>query len=254
MLRKKIVAGNWKMNTNAQKAATLVDELLQIYNENADISCTLVLVPPFVFVQKIGERLAQTPLLLGVQDCSQHAVGAYTGEVSAAMAASVGAKYVLIGHSERRTNFGENTAILKSKLAQCLAQNLTPIFCVGETHADRNDGLHFEVIEQQLTDVLSALETADLAKIVLAYEPVWAIGTGLTATPMQAQEMHQFIRKTLAHIATDERLASQTSILYGGSCNAKNAKELFCQTDIDGGLIGGASLVAQDFMAIACSF
>jgi triosephosphate isomerase len=190
---------------------------------------------------------------IGAQNCHQNESGAFTGEISAKMVQSVGCEYVIIGHSERRQYFGETDALLAEKTIVALQHHLTPLFCIGETLEERNDGSYFQVLERQLVDGVFTLSADDFAKVVLAYEPVWAIGTGLTASPEQAQEIHAFIRAKIEgkYGAT---MANQTSILYGGSCNPKNAAELFAQQDIDGGLIGGASLKSRDFVDIVKTF
>ncbi|HOP12794.1 MAG TPA: triose-phosphate isomerase, partial [Lentimicrobium sp.] len=189
----------------------------------------------------------------GAQNLSEHEAGAYTGEISAAMIRSTGAEYVILGHSERRIYFGEHDQLIGKKIQQALRHELIPIYCCGEVLEEREAGRHFQVVEKQLSEALSGLDAGAFSKVVIAYEPVWAIGTGRTASPEQAQEMHAFIRKVLAS-RFGEPAANDTTILYGGSCNAANARELFANPDVDGGLIGGASLKAEDFVKIVNSF
>jgi len=198
------------------------------------------------------QQMKESRMVLGAQNCAAHEQGAFTGEVSAAMLASAGCRYVIIGHSERREYYGEDSSVLNKKLHQALQAQLIPIFCVGERLEEREAGSHFEVITTQLDETVALLSPSDFAKMVIAYEPVWAIGTGKTATAEQAQEVHAFIRAALHKKFA--ALATQTSILYGGSCKPSNAAELFIMPDIDGGLIGGASLQADDFLAIAKAF
>lgn len=249
-MRKKLVAGNWKMNNDRDGALALITDIVKRYRgfEN-EINAGVVLCPPFLYLQTCVELLKDLPgLKTGAQNCHSEAKGAFTGEVSAPMLAALGVSHVIIGHSERRMYFGEDAAFLKAKVIAALAAGLTPIFCCGEVREERESGRHFDVVEHQLTASLFGLSSADFQRIIIAYEPVWAIGTGLTATRQQAQEMHQFIR-SLVNVKYS-KLAEETIVLYGGSCNAANAAELFSQPDVDGGLIGGASLKADDFMEI----
>lgn len=252
MKRKKIVAGNWKMNLLHKEAMQLLDELVQ---KSKDVDkVTRIVFPPFPYIQTIATVLEhETSFYCGAQNCSQFAGGAYTGEVSGAMLKSIGAAYVLIGHSERRSYFNESSETLTLKIKQALENNLNVIFCFGEQLSDRKLNNHFSTVQKQLEEVLLEFPKEKLDQLVLAYEPVWAIGTGETASPQQAQEMHAFVRKTLANIFSSA-LALKISILYGGSCNAQNAKELFSCEDVDGGLIGGASLKADEFCKILQSF
>ena len=250
-MRLKIVAGNWKMNTTTQEGLELSKSLIN-KQEQIPQGVTIIIAPPFTHLYSIHQQIKDSSIKLGAQNCAAHPKGAYTGEVSAPMLVSAGCQYVIIGHSERREYFGEDASVLTKKIAQALQAQLTPIFCVGERLEERENGIHFQVIASQLKEVVCILNPSDFSKIVIAYEPVWAIGTGKTATAEQAQEVHAFIRKTLAE--TFGTLAAQTSILYGGSCKPSNAAELFAQYDIDGGLIGGASLQADDFLAIAKAF
>ena len=250
-MAQKMVAGNWKMNTTVAQGVSLVKELIAKEGEIPH-HVQMVVVPPFTHLSFVYQQIAQSKIALGAQNCAAHDKGAYTGEVSASMLASVPCQYVIIGHSERREYYGEDAPILNKKLAQALQAGLTPIFCIGERLEEREEGRHFEVISTQLKETIALLNPSDFSKVVIAYEPVWAIGTGKTASAEQAQEAHAFIRRTLAE--SFGVLAAQTSILYGGSCKSSNAAELFAQKDIDGGLIGGASLQADEFIAIAKAF
>lgn len=250
-MRKQIVAGNWKMNTTVPEGQELAADIIA-QQEVIPADVTLIVCPPFTHIAPVARTLAGSRVQLGAQNCADHKSGAYTGEVSAAMLASIPCQYVILGHSERRTYYGENSAILNEKMALALANGLTPIFCVGEVLEEREAGQHFEVVGQQIREVICQLAPQDFAKVIIAYEPVWAIGTGKTATADQAQEMHAFIRATLAQ--TFGEAAQETSILYGGSCKPSNAKEIFSKADVDGGLIGGAALKASDFLALATSF
>jgi len=245
-MRTNIVAGNWKMNNSLQEGLDLAYDL-QRKLKGKKLNCEVVICAPFIHLAPIVDEL--TSVRLGAQNCADKASGAYTGEVSAAMLASIGVEFVILGHSERRAYYGETNAILKEKVMLALANHLTPIFCIGEVLAEREAGKQNEIVETQIRESLFHLNAEDFGKIVLAYEPVWAIGTGVTATSDQAQEMHAFIRKTIAD-KYGAAVADETSILYGGSCNASNAKELFANPDVDGGLIGGASLSVEKFLPI----
>ncbi len=250
-MRKKIVAGNWKMNNTLDEAVYLVEEILSKVKQSEVVK---IIIPPFPFLESLNRKVGEVVSFhLGAQNCSSMPHGAFTGEVSAKMLHSVGCQYVLVGHSERRAYFNETNEDLVLKLREALAHQLKPIFCIGESLDQREGGFYFEVIKSQMAEVLSRFSASEFLNIIIAYEPIWAIGTGLTATTQQAQEMHQFIRAELALLFSEE-IAQQTSILYGGSCNAKNASELFKCKDVDGGLIGGASLNANDFCAITASF
>lgn len=248
-MRKKIVAGNWKMNQDFESGQALFSDILTratgIAGEQQIVVC-----PPFIHLSAVA-KLAEgsSNVFVGAQNCNQNESGAYTGEISAGMLKSVGAGYVILGHSERRQYFGENEALLAEKVNVVLKNGLKPIFCIGETLDERNNGKYFDIIKAQLAGGLFHLSTTDFTDVVLAYEPVWAIGTGLTATPEQAQEIHAFIRSEISN-KYGRDTADGTTILYGGSCNPGNAASLFSQPDIDGGLIGGASLKAGDFMDI----
>ena len=251
-MRKKIVAGNWKMNTTGPQGETLAKEIVKMASGGpSDVN--LIVAPPFTHLSKVADAIKGSRVALSAQNCADKESGAYTGEVSAKMLASVPAEYVILGHSERREYYGETNAKLVEKIKLALGENLSVIYCVGEKLDEREKGEHFNVIASQVKEVLFNLTAEQLEKVVIAYEPVWAIGTGKTATSAQAQEVHEFIRKTVAG-KFGEDAAERISILYGGSCKPGNAKELFACKDIDGGLIGGASLVADDFIAIAKSF
>ena len=213
----------------------------------------MVIGTPFIHLASVANAIDTEKIGVAAQNCADKASGAYTGEVSAEMVASTGAKYVILGHSERRAYYHETAGILKEKVLLALENNLTPIFCIGEVLEEREANRHFDVVKSQVTASLFDLSKEDFSRIVLAYEPVWAIGTGKTATAAQAQEMHAFIRNTLSE-KYGEEVAENTSILYGGSCNASNAKELFSNPDVDGGLIGGASLGVDKFMPIIEAF
>lgn len=251
-MRKNIVAGNWKMNNTLQEGLVLAKDL-ETTLEGKTLNCDVVICTPFIHLASITEANKAAAFAVGAQNCADKKSGAYTGEVSAAMVASTGAKYVILGHSERRAYYGETNEILKEKVLLVLENKLTPIFCIGEVLAEREAGKQNEVVESQIKESLFDLSAEDFGKLVLAYEPVWAIGTGKTATSQQAQEMHAFIRQTIA-AKYGEKVADKTSILYGGSCNAGNAKELFANPDVDGGLIGGASLKVDAFLPIIEAF
>lgn len=250
-MRKNIVAGNWKMNTTVPEGVKLAKEVNAAL-EGITAKCDVVIGVPFTHLTAvkavIGEKLG-----LSAENCADKVKGAYTGEVSAAMVASTGATYVILGHSERRQYYGETAETLKDKVALALENGLTPIFCIGEVLEERENGTYFDVIKAQVADSLFQLSAEDFGKIVLAYEPVWAIGTGKTATADQAQEIHAFIRGLISE-KYGEQVADDTTILYGGSCKPSNAKELFEKPDVDGGLIGGASLDAESFMGIVTAF
>lgn len=238
------------MNKVKEEAELLVSEIISSAPETDSVK---LFFPPFPFISIVASLIhGNNRFFLGAQNCSEHASGAYTGEVSASMLRSAGCTHVLIGHSERRQYFNESSAVLKEKCLRALENNLTPVFCIGELLDERKSGKHFAVVKDQLNQVLSGLSNDQLLSFIIAYEPVWAIGTGETATPQQAQEMHAFIRKCLAEIS-NQKVADSISVLYGGSCNAQNAAELFSCSDIDGGLIGGASLKSADFCKIIAS-
>ncbi len=247
-MRTKMVAGNWKMNKTLQEGVALATELKELL-ANKTPNCAVVIGTPFTHLATIAELVKGTCIQVAAENCADKESGAYTGEVSAAMVASTGAEYCILGHSERRAYYHETYEILREKTLLALANGLKPIFCIGEVKEEREAGQQNEVVKAQLEGSVFNLSAEEFGKITLAYEPVWAIGTGLTATPEQAQEIHAYIRSLVAE-KYGEEVADNTTILYGGSCNAKNAAELFANPDVDGGLIGGASLKAADFLAI----
>ncbi len=251
-MRKNIVAGNWKMNTTLTEGVELAKEVNEAL-KNVSPKCDVVICTPFTHLASVAAAIDSNKLGLGAENCADHLKGAYTGEVSAPMVASTGATYVILGHSERRQYYGETSEILKEKVNLALAEKLTPIFCIGEVLEQREDGTFFDVVTTQIEEALFDLSAEDFGKIILAYEPVWAIGTGKTATAEQAEEMHAHIRNVIAGKYGKE-VADNTSILYGGSCKPSNAAELFAKPDVDGGLIGGAALDAASFMGIVTAF
>ncbi len=248
-MRKKIVAGNWKMNKDKGESTDFFNQMAQKTLPN---NVQLAIFPPALFISNAVEIL-KNKLQIGAQNSHYLNSGAFTGEISPKMLSSIGASAVIIGHSERRQHFFETNDMLSKKAAAVLEAGLTLFFCCGESLLERESNKHFNVVEMQLKESLFQLSPAQFKNVVIAYEPVWAIGTGKTATTSEAQEMHAFIRNLLA-TSYNSTVAENTSILYGGSCNAANSKELFSQPDIDGGLIGGASLNVNDFLAIANSF
>ncbi|MDR2284575.1 MAG: triose-phosphate isomerase [Sphingobacterium sp.] len=253
-MRKNIVAGNWKMNLGYEEGVSLFSEIVNMVKDEVIGNQEVVVCSPFIHLSSIAKLSASVPNVhIGAQNIHQAESGAYTGEVSASQVKSVGAQYVILGHSERRAYFGETDALLADKLNAALKHGLKPIFCIGETKEERESGRFFDVIKTQLEAGVFHLGQDDFASVVLAYEPVWAIGTGLTASPEQAQEVHAFIRETIAQQYGAE-VADATTILYGGSANPSNASTLFAQKDIDGGLIGGASLKSRDFLEIVKVF
>jgi len=252
MSRKKIVAGNWKMNLNWEEAFDLASAIREKSLHIKGVQ--KIVFPPLPYLQMLSVIYKEnTDFYVGAQNCSEHEKGAFTGEVSAAMIRSSGSNFVLVGHSERRAYFSETNEQLISKINQALKNELNIVFCFGEVVAERKSHVHFEAVKKQLEEVLDHFPKENISQLVLAYEPVWAIGTGETASPEQAQEMHAFVRIIIAGIFSEE-IAKNISILYGGSCNTHNAKELFSCPDVDGGLIGGASLKAEDFCTIMQSF
>ena len=251
-MRKNIVAGNWKMNKNLQEGIALAKELNEMLQADKP-NCDVIICTPFIHLASVTPLVDAKLIGVGAENCADKVSGAYTGEVSAEMVKSTGAQYVILGHSERRAYYHETPEILKEKVQLALANGLTPIFCIGEVLAEREAGKQNEVVYAQLDGSLYDLSAEDFSKIILAYEPVWAIGTGKTATAEQAQEIHAYIRSTIADKYGKE-VAENTSILYGGSCKPSNAKELFANPDVDGGLIGGAALKAADFKGIIDAF
>lgn len=246
-MRKNIVAGNWKMNTTLDEGVELANEITLKLKDTTK-NCDVIVCVPFTHLTSVNAVIEPELLSMGAENCSEHEKGAYTGEVSAAMVKSTGAEYVILGHSERRQYFGENNEQLLAKTKQALANGLRPIFCVGEVLEERENGSFNEVVKGQI-EALFSLTPEEFKKVVLAYEPVWAIGTGKTASADQAQDMHAHIREVIASKYGD-KLAGEISILYGGSCKPENAKEIFSKPDVDGGLIGGAALKADSFIGI----
>jgi triosephosphate isomerase len=248
-MRKKIVAGNWKMNMDFNEGIALATGINNHFTQNPLNGKEVVLCTPFIHLQAVASLLSASGLSAGAQNCNDHKSGAYTGEVSATMVKSTGAAYVIIGHSERRAIYQEEDAMLSTKTIEALRNELKVIFCCGEVLAEREKNIHFEVVKRQLDNGVFSLTEEDFSNIIIAYEPVWAIGTGVTASPAQAQEMHQHIRN-LVEKRYGKKTAAATTILYGGSCKASNAAELFANPDVDGGLIGGASLIKEEFCNI----
>jgi triosephosphate isomerase len=248
-MRQPLVAGNWKMHGSRAENAALVRSLLDLLA--ADSGTEVLVCPPFVYLQELGRLLKDTDIALGAQSVCAEAQGAFTGEVSATMLKDVGCRYVLVGHSERRQLYGEDDALVARKFVAAQSHGLVPVLCVGETLDEREGGRTAQVVARQLDAVLEVAGVGSLAKAVIAYEPVWAIGTGRTATPEQAQEVHAMIRGRVA--ALDGTIAGSVRVLYGGSVKASNARELFAMPDIDGGLVGGASLKADEFARICAA-
>lgn len=244
-MRRKLVAGNWKMNGSLSVNSELLGAVVAGLG---DVSCEVLVCPPFPYLAQVQAMISGSGVGLGAQTMSEHPSGAFTGEIGAEMLRDFGCRYVLLGHSERRSLFGESDAVVAAKLAAALAAGLVPVLCVGETLSEREEGQTEAVVSRQLQAVLDHVGIAAMSSVVVAYEPVWAIGTGRTASPEHAQAVHAHIRGFLA--GHSEAVAGGVRILYGGSVKPQNAAELFGQRDIDGGLIGGASLVAEDFLAI----
>ena len=252
-MRKRIVAGNWKMNKTLKDGLELASDINKILITKGKRPAEVILAPPYIHLSEIVKVVDPSIISVAAQNCATEEKGAYTGEISAGMITSTGATYVIIGHSERRTYYGEEDQVLNKKVNMALQNSLHPIFCCGEILTQRNDGVHFSVVRDQLENGLFSLDHEQFSRVIIAYEPVWAIGTGVTATPEQAQEMHQFIRDRVAK-KYGNSAAQELSILYGGSCKPSNAEEIFSKPDVDGGLIGGASLVTEDFISIIYSF
>jgi triosephosphate isomerase len=253
-MRKKIVAGNWKMNMDYNEGMALFSEIANMVKDEITGQQQAVICSPFIHLSSLVQLAkGYDKVAVGAQNAHQNESGAYTGEISAKMIKSTGAAYVILGHSERRQYIGEDNKLLAQKTDTVLKNDLKPIFCIGETLDEREAEQYFDVIKTQLQEGIFHLSTEEFGRLVLAYEPVWAIGTGKTASAEQAQEIHAFIREQVANNYNQE-VADNTTILYGGSCNPKNAPELFAQPDIDGGLIGGASLKSRDFLDIVKVF
>jgi len=251
-MRFKIVAGNWKMNQTLEEGKNLAQTIKSQEKEIPEDVKTII-IPPFIHLSEISKILEPSSIRLGAQNCADEEKGAYTGEVSAQMVQSTGAQYVIIGHSERRAYFHEDDKMLLKKLKLAIKHGLYPILCCGESLRDREENQHFEVVSRQLNNSIFELDPSAFSRVIIAYEPVWAIGTGKTATPEIAQEMHNHIRNLVQENYTEEA-AKEKVILYGSSCKPSNSRELFQQPDIDGGLIGGASLKPNDFIEISKSF
>jgi len=252
-MRKKVVAGNWKCNTILQEGIELAKAVNKLVIEKGAKDVVVVLGTPFTHLTKIVENVDSKRIGVAAQNCGAEPKGAFTGEVSAAMVKSTGAEYVILGHSERREYYGETSEILNKKVALALENDLTPVYCCGEALDIREAGTQNDFVKKQLEETVFNLSATDFSKLILAYEPIWAIGTGKTASSEQAQEMLAFIRGLIKEKYGDT-VAEEMSILYGGSCSPKNAGELFSNPDIDGGLIGGASLKAEDFLAIVNAY
>jgi len=244
-MRKTIVAGNWKMNASKDSVESLVTDIL---SGASDVSTDIIVCAPFPYLSQVEALIEGSNLMLGAQNLNVNASGAFTGEVSAEMIKDFGANHVIVGHSERRSLYGETSEIVAEKTKAAIDSGLTPILCLGESLDQRESGKTESVVSEQLNKVIKAVGIEAFNNIIIAYEPVWAIGTGVTATPEQAQAVHKFIRDLLA--TSDQDIADKTAILYGGSMNAGNAVELISCSDIDGGLIGGAALKAEDFLQI----
>ncbi len=242
-----IVAGNWKMHKDRYEAESLVSELMEGIKGLPD-RVEVIIAPPFPFLEALVQRTKGSPVMVAAQNCHQGEQGAFTGEVSAAMLASIGVQACIVGHSERRQYFGETDTAVGEKIASLLKHDITPIYCCGERKEEREAGRHKEVVSEQMRTALNELSVADMRRIVIAYEPVWAIGTGLTASAQQAQEMHAHIRGMLR--THGDAVANTVPVLYGGSCKPDNAAELFTNPDVNGGLIGGAALDAEQFLEL----
>jgi triosephosphate isomerase len=252
-MRKKIVAGNWKMNKVFSEAETLITEIAEALDDVDLKGAEVVICPPAIYLEMASDVAYDSNFSVGAQNIYPADSGAFTGEISPLMLKELTVEYCIIGHSERRQYFNESHDFLKKKVDSLLIHKIRPIFCCGEVLPEREANQHFEVVKKQLEESLFHLSNTEILHVVIAYEPVWAIGTGVTATKEQAQEMHAYIRKLIAE-KYNAIVASETTILYGGSCNGKNAAELFAQPDVDGGLIGGASLKTTEFIQIATSF
>jgi len=247
-MRQSLIMGNWKMNTSRDEGVQLAKALAEGLG---DVSQEVAVCVPFVYLSDIRNALAGSPIAIGAQNVADQAAGAYTGEVSATMLADCGCKYALVGHSERRSYYGDSNQSVAQRFCQAQKQNIIPVLCVGETLQEREDNKTFQVVDEQLDAVIDAAGIEAFANAVIAYEPVWAIGTGKTASDEQAQEVHQYIRQRIA--ARSQAIADKVQILYGGSVKPDNAKGLFAMPDIDGGLVGGASLDAKGFLQICHS-
>ncbi len=252
-MRRNIVAGNWKMNKTFSEAEQLIADIADELEDTGLVNTEVILCPPYLYLELATDIAEESSFSVGSQNVSDKDFGAYTGEISAAMLKMLNVKYAIIGHSERRKYYNESHAFLAGKVDAVLRHEIQPIFCCGELLPEREANNHFGVVKKQLEESLFHLDPIQFKQVVIAYEPVWAIGTGVNATPEQAQEMHAYIRGLISAKYNTE-IAENTTILYGGSCNGKNARDLFSQPDVDGGLIGGASLDASEFLAIIKSF
>jgi triosephosphate isomerase len=252
-MRKKVVAGNWKMNTNIEEGIQLANDVNILVTEQGNSDVEVIIAPPFTHISEATKQVDSNKISVAAQNCATKDSGAFTGEISANMIKSIGAKYIIIGHSERRAYYNETDEILLEKVKMVLSKSLKPIFCCGEVLEQRESNDHFNVITSQIENTLFNISEDEMKNIVIAYEPVWAIGTGKTASPEQAQEMHNHIR-TIIKEKFGNDIAENISILYGGSCKPSNAKEIFSKPDVDGGLIGGAALKAEDFIQIINAF
>ncbi|OQX98905.1 MAG: triose-phosphate isomerase [Bacteroidetes bacterium 4572_117] len=253
-MRKQIVAGNWKMHTSLQEGSALATSINKmVKNEVENKETGVVIAPPHTHLSVVNQLINTERICLAAQNCASEAKGAFTGEVSAKMLSTFGVKAVILGHSERRAYYGETNETLMKKVNLVIENNMKPIFCCGEKLEEREAGNYFDVVKEQIENVVFNLSKEDFEKVIIAYEPVWAIGTGKTASSDQAQEMHAYIRKLIVEKFGND-IADNTTILYGGSCKPSNAVELFSKPDVDGGLIGGASLKAEDFIGIINSF
>lgn len=252
-MRRNIVAGNWKMNKNFAEADDLINSIEETLRQYDTTDVDIIVCPPFPYLELVSDVSEDANFFVGAQNVAKFDNGAYTGEISASMLKSMAVDYCIVGHSERRKYFFETNQDIAQKIDLLLKEDITPIICVGESLEEREADKHFEVIRKQVEEGIFHLKAEDMQRCIIAYEPVWAIGTGKTATKEQAQEIHAFIRRLIVEKYNDD-VAQEVSILYGGSCNPKNASELFSMKDVDGGLIGGASLKAKDFIEIACSF
>ena len=248
-MRRTLIAGNWKMNGSLAANRSLLSEIVAGLPVSSD--CDVLVCAPAPYLTQCAELLTASPVKWGAQDVSEHAQGAFTGEVAASMLVDCGCQYVIVGHSERRAYHAESNAVVARKTVRALSENLIPIVCVGETLEQRESGQTEEVVAAQLQAVLDVVDVAQITQLVVAYEPVWAIGTGKTATPQMAQDVHAFLRQQIA--LKDVAAAASVQILYGGSMKPENAKDLLAMADIDGGLIGGAALKSADFLAIAAA-
>lgn len=247
-MRKKIIAGNWKMNNDLQQSISLIEELKNKL-QNKTLNCEVIICPPFTSLSEAKKLIEGSVIKLGAQNMFYEDSGAFTGEISAAMLKSVGCEYVILGHSERRTIFGEKDEMINKKIRKAISEKLKPIFCVGETLEEREKDVTEKVIKKQIEKGLKDVTPDEILDVIIAYEPVWAIGTGKTATPEQAQEVHHFIRKLLANMYSKD-FANMITIQYGGSVKPENARDLLSQKDIDGALVGGACLKADSFIGI----